>query len=278
MVNKPNITSIQLALLTGGSALMFPYTFLPIIRTPPANQDVWIVLLLSLVFIVILNTPLLIIMNKLRGLTINEVNDIIMGKYLGKVTVSTIALFGLFCYVMCTILSILFVMVYVMPNTPSWAILLMILVPTSYAAIKGAGTIARLATFIMPFVILTILVFFVMGIPDMKVDALLPIIASSTIWELVQGSFFTASRFTETLLFFVFVYFLTNQVSINRSYAKSIVLWGVSIMLLLIPVLLVVGSDFGKIVNNPYYIYTRQVGGDDVFHRVQSFNILAWFT
>ncbi len=47
-MKKASITSVQLVLMSVGSALIFPYTFMPILRTPPANQDAWIVLLLMI--------------------------------------------------------------------------------------------------------------------------------------------------------------------------------------------------------------------------------------
>lgn len=50
MTSKTSITATQLMMLAVGSSFMFPYTFMPILNAPPANQDVWLVLLLSIVY------------------------------------------------------------------------------------------------------------------------------------------------------------------------------------------------------------------------------------
>jgi len=98
MRNRSLVSSSQIGLLLAGSAMMFPYTFLPVMRTPPANQDVWVVQLLTMVFILILNLPLLFIINKFRGFDLNETNEIILGRVGGIIAASAFFLLAFFCY------------------------------------------------------------------------------------------------------------------------------------------------------------------------------------
>ena len=63
---------------------MFPYSFMPVLRTGPANQDAWIVMLCSIVFIIALNAPFLILKNKFLNFDFVEMNEAILGKIGGK--------------------------------------------------------------------------------------------------------------------------------------------------------------------------------------------------
>lgn len=276
-MKKPIITTVQLMMLAVGSALVFPYTFMPILNTPNANQDVWIVLLLAFVYILVINAPLLFLMNKFRGLTVNQIVDAIMGKILGKAAALVFILFFMYCFIACSLITTHFMNSYLFSATPRWALMLFMVVPVCYASYKGAGTIGRLSVFIVPFVIVTILFFLLFGINKMDLSVLKPILTDSTFFDLNLGAFLTASRFSEILIFFVFSYYLSKQASINKTYAVALVVFGICFMLILVPTVAVLGVDFAKISWNPYYVYTRQVNALTFLERLQAFNTLAWF-
>ena len=278
LMNKiPRISPVQLAFLAVVSAIMFPYTFLPILNAPPANQDVWIVLLLSFVFMIIMNFPMLFFANKFMGININDTFEIITGKIGGKIVSSCFVLLSVFCFISCMVITAIFINIYILPETPVWGSLIFILLPITYGIYKGAGTIGRLSTFILPFILLTIIFFTLMGIPQMKLSALTPILADSKLTDIVKGAFFTAARYSEVTIIFVFSFYLKKTKSINKAYFGGLILFGIAMMLILMPTLLLLGEGLAKLSNNPYYMYTRQVGGFDFIQRVQSFNILAWF-
>ena len=277
MTKNPLISPVQLLLMSVGSALVFPYTFMPILTAPPANQDAWIVLIITFVYILIINAPLLFLMNKFRGMNANEMIETILGKFFGKAVSIIFVAFFTYCYTACMLITAIFINLYIFPETPTWALLLYMVVPISYAAYKGAGTIGRLATFIVPFIILTIIVFFLLGIDQMKLSALQPVLADSTFLELNEGAFLTGARYSEILIFLVFSFYLKQKSSINKTYAAALGVFAVSFFMILIPTLTVLGVELGKHAWNPYFIYTRQVEGYEFIERVQSLNTLAWF-
>lgn len=277
MTAKPVITSAQLLLMVVGSSLMFPYTFMPILNTPPANQDVWIAFIAALVYIFIINVPILILINKFRGFNLNEMTEIILGKFFGKAASILFVMFFLFCFIACMQIGAIFINMSVLPGTPIWAILVFAFSAAAYVAYKGAGTIGRLATFIVPFVMLTVVLFFLMGLSMMDWKILRPVLAESSLAELNLGAFYTGTRYSEILIFLVFTFFLVKNVSINKTYAKALLIFTVSFLLILIPTMLVLGVDLAKMEFNPYFIYTRQVHAYDFIQRVQSINTLAWF-
>lgn len=276
-MNKPIITTVQLMMLAVGSALVFPYTFMPILNVPNSNQDVWFVLLLALFYILVINAPLLFLINKFRGLTVNQITETIMGKVIGKAAALVFVLFFIFCFIACSLITTHFMKSYLFSATPRWVLLLFSVVPVCYASYKGAGTIGRLSVFVVPFVMVTIVFFLLFGINKMDLSVFKPILADSTFLNLNLGAFLTASRYSEILIFFVFSCYLSKTASINKTYAVALVSFGVLFMLILVPTVAVLGVDLAKIDWNPYYVYTRQVNALSFLERLQAFNTLAWF-
>ncbi len=276
MTKKPTITSIQLLFLMLGSAAMFPYTFLPVLRTFPHNQDAWIVCLLMLVYIPILGAPLLFLINKFKGLNINEIIELILGKFFGKVAAVIFGTIFLFCYSSCFLMGVIYMNIFMFPGTPSWALMLYMMIPVIYVAFKGAGTLGRLATYVTPFIILTIIFFFIIGIDKMDASALQPILADSTFLDLNKGAFLTSAQYSQTLILFVFAYFLKIKSSINKTYFSSIIAFVIVLLLMVIPTIAVLGLEFAQHSWNPYFTFTRQVETYDFIQRVQSVNTLAW--
>ena len=277
MDRNSELSPVQLVLLMVGSALVFPYTFMPILTTPPANQDAWLVLSISPLYILIISAPVLFLLNKFKGRTVMEIFEVLMGKYLGKAAGLILTAFCAFCFGACMLITSVFINTYVLDQTPTWAILIYMIVPISYAAAKDAVTMGRIAMFIVPFMILTIIVFLLLGIDQMDFSVLRPVLADSTFIELNQGAFLTAARYSEILILLVFSSFLPPQSSIPKIFSAGLGLFGICFFLILIPTMTVLGVELGQQALNPYFVFTRQVEAYDFITRVQSFNILAWF-
>ena len=199
MKKKPFITALQLVFMTSGSALVFPYTFMPILNTPPSNQDVWIVLIMTIAYMFLLNIPLLVITNNFRGLSFNDTFEMILGKFFGKLMAHFYVLFFAYCFTACMLIVSMFINLYLFPDTPTWGLLVTILIAVCYAAYNGAGTIGRLSTIFVPIIIFTI-VFFPDGIGRWT-GVLRPVLADSKFIDINIGAFLTAARYSEIIIF-----------------------------------------------------------------------------
>ena len=277
MNKKPVISKVQLTLLYVGSALIFPYTFLPLVNSPPKNQDVWIVAILSIVYAIIINIPTLFIMNKYRGLHLVQISELTLGNVWGKVTIIPIMLFSIFCYTACSLIICIFLNLYVFNQTPMWVLLVYTLLPPTYAAYKGAGTIGRISTLIVPPALISVVLFFIFGFEKMDMNALLPILADSNFLEINLGAFITASRYSEILIFLVFSYYLMENASINKAYFSALSIFNIAFLLIIIPTIAVLGMEYAKHVWNPYFTYTRLIQALNFLERVQALNLLVWF-
>ena len=277
MQKKPVITALQLVLMLAASAMMYPYTFMPILNAPPANQDVWVVLLATFAYILVLNLPLLFFINKFRGMNVNEMTELTLGKIFGKVALLPVALFCVFCYMACMLITAMFITLYIFPDTPTWALLVFMVVPVSFTAFKGAGVIGRMATFIVPLALLSVVLFFIFSLSDMDFTVFQPVLAESTFLQINAGAFLTAARYSEILIFWVFSYYLMQKSSINKTFATGLLTFGICFFLILIPTVTVLGVEYAKHAWNPYFTLSRQIEAFDFLERVQSVNLMAWF-
>lgn len=277
MTKKMQISSLQVAAMMAGSSVMFPYTFLPVLRVGPANQDAWLVIVLSLLYTIIFSVPFLILLNKFRGLDISEISETIAGKAAGKVAMFILSFFVFFCFFACMQAMAIYLKLYILAETPLWVINAFLLIPLTYASMKGAGTIGRLATLVVPFIIVTIVFFFALGIKDMKLDNIMPIFADSTIADINYGAMVTGARFSEIIILGIFSYYLKDNVSINGTFFKGLLTYAVVFLLITLSTLLLLGSGVAKLLNNPFLSYARQVGGGDIMQRVQALAIFTWF-
>lgn len=277
MVKQPTISSLQLMFLTVGCALMFPYTYMPILTNDPKNQDVWVSLMFSTLYLVVLNAPLVYIMSRFRGLTITQVFDLIAGSVLGKVISVIFSVIFLMCFYSCLVIAQQFINTSLMPETPAIALSIIALIPATYASIKGAGVIARISVFIYFLVFTTVLVFGVFGIPKMDINNLKPVLADSSFMDINKGAFINAARFTEINMLFVFSYFLKKEVSVRKVYFIVVIMFVVLFSAMLLPVLLTLGYEYAKLTLNPYFVFTKQVKFYEMLEKVQSLNTFVWF-
>jgi hypothetical protein len=111
----------------------------------------------------------------------------------------------------------------------------------------------------------------------MDFKELAPVLSDSTFWEINKGAFLTAARFSEILIFWVFSYYLGKKEGINKTYAITLILYGVCFLMMLLPTILTLGVEFAKKLQSPYYIYARQLEAFGFLERVQSLNSLARF-
>jgi spore germination protein KB len=277
MEKKAVITSAQLILALIWSRLMLAYTFMPVVSAPPSNQDVWIVAVLSAVYIAVLSLPLLFLRIRYKEVPAVQIAQSILGTVPGGVVVLLFSALSLFCFASDAAMDVVFINATIFPETPPWALLVFILVPIGFAAYHGVGSLGRISTIIVPYIFVTVLMFFFMGLKDMDMNILKPVLADSSIAELNKGGFLTASITSEMLLFFVYGYFLKKDAKIKPIFFLDILLHLVLVLMMLIPTLGVLGLDVAKHAWNPYYMYTKQLKAYEFLYRLESLNVMAWF-
>jgi spore germination protein KB len=273
----PNISATQVILLTTGCALMLPYTFMPILKMPNINQDVWIVLSLSLVYSIIIDAPIIILIKIFKCKDINDIINAVTNPLIGRVIASLYIILFVLNFITYASIIMQFILTSIIPNTPYFVVLLITLAPSAYATIKGGGVLARISVFFMPCLFLTIITFALFGISDMDISKLLPAFGDSTLAEINKNAFISASRSLDVVILFVFNAQLKKKVNLTRVYFSSIILYIIFMLLILLPIIMVLGHKYAGMALNPYYTYARQVKFYDSLERLQALSVLVSF-
>ena len=85
MNESEKVSSYQVILLLIAYRLVIAFSFLPAANVPPGNQDMWIVVFLSIPYTVLFCFPILFLSNRFNKYTLIEYMGIIFGKHLGKI-------------------------------------------------------------------------------------------------------------------------------------------------------------------------------------------------
>jgi len=277
MNENVKITSTQLFFMMVGSRIMISYTYLPVLQLPPANQDVWIVIVLSFFYTLLLSIPLVYTANKFRNIPLKDYHEVIMGKFFTKVLFILYAAFFCFLNFRAILVTLVFVNSTILPETSTWLILIFILVPVVFASIMGLNSISRLAYYIVPYVMFTIVLFFSLSIKDMDIRILTPILKESKLLDINNSAFITACLCAELVILPMLTTNLKDNVKIFKVILTSSLCFTILFLLILFPTIMVLGYDLAKTAINPYYLFTRQVQAFSFVQRVESFNLMAWF-
>jgi hypothetical protein len=117
-------------------------------------------------------------MNKFKGIHLQEIAKIILGKIFFRPVLILFACFFIFCYTACMLIGGIFVVGNVLLGTPLPAYLLFSYAIVTYMFYHGVGTIGRMAVVFISFIMFTIVCFSLWNrLIDVKV--VLPILADS---------------------------------------------------------------------------------------------------
>lgn len=194
------ISSYQVILLIIIYRVIIAFSYLPIVNTPPGNQDIWIMLLLSIPYTLIIGFPMIYLSNKFNDLTIIEYSEKILGKYIGKIV--GIYYTG-FLLMSCVIIVATFVEILdttMFIETPTWVTAIIMLLTCTYISYKGLEPIARGAEVFVPFILGVILLFIILGYNIYDFTVLLPVLKDSTFKELNVGAIDRSIKFSDIII------------------------------------------------------------------------------
>jgi len=277
MINTERLSLLQAILIIIISRLITAYTYLPVITTPPANQDMWIVILLAVIYTPILCTPLLYLSNRYESLTLLQYSEKILGRFAGKLTAMLYIAFLFFHCLLHLNIVAEFLGSAIMPETPPYATAAFMLVTCIYLVYKGLEPIGRVAEIFVPFALATIVLFTVLSIKDFNFQVFLPVFADSGIFEINYGALSIASRFSEVVILCMLIPNLKNKRDLNKAFYIALLTFTFFFAIITVSTQSVLGIEQAKHSNFPYFTFTSQVDVFDFIQRIESINVVTWF-
>ncbi len=271
-----NISSYQTILLITIYRIIISLTYLPVVNTPPGNQDVWIMILLSIPYTIVFCFPILFLCNKFNNLTIIEYTEKIMGKVLGKVTGFIYAMILLIFNVLTVGILVEGLNTTMFPETPTWVTASIMLITCIYVAYKGLEPIARGSEIIVPFILIVVLIFIILGYQNYDFTVLLPILADSKIKDINKGAIYTAFKFLDIIILAMITPYLSNKEDLNKIFIQSVMYSIFTVLLVVIATQASLGIEFTKRSNFPFFTFTRLVNILDFIQRIDVLYIVSW--
>lgn len=277
-MNKERITSRQAVLLLSMFRITLVISYTPALGLPPANQDVWIAVMLSFVYTLILRIPVLFLANKFNNLTMMEYTEKIMGKFIGKFIIIIYGIYFLAYSVFTLIIQSQFVGVAVLTRTPYWIMIILVLVLSIYICIKGLVILYWSAELIIPVALFSIISLIILGLKNVDFNLMLPILSDSTFLEVNQGAIMLSFILTDILILVMSVSFLENKQDINKIFIKSNFYSVIVVAIVIIVTQGTLGVEQAKHSNYPFLIYTRLIDYSSVFERIDLIFVISWLS
>ena len=276
MDKKQQVSSLQITLLIIILRVVIPFSYLPSVNSPPANQDVWVSELLSIPYTILICLPFLFLSNRFNDYTFIEWFQIIFGKVIGKaIGILYSGVFLLFCMMFVMILAeILGSTMFI--ATPNWAIILIMLITCSYIVYKGLEPIAKGAEVFVPLILIVTYIFPILGYKDLDFKILLPVLKDSTFRDINLGAIDNAFRFSDIMILCMFTPYLENKKDLNKVFFKSLIFATIIIMSITVLCQVALGIEQAKHLNFPYFTFARLVSVHHIVERIESIYVIAW--
>lgn len=240
--NNDKISSCQLGFILSVTMIGIGILTLPRTLTEEVGPDGWVVLLLAAIIVFIIGLLMVALMKKFPQQTIVEINNSLMGKFLG-------GLISIGFFVYCIIFSAIEVRVfgeitkeYLLLNTPIEVLMITLLIAAVYLVRSGIEPIVRMAQIIFPIVIIIALVVILPILPELDLTNLLPIL-KTPIEKIIKGIPIVLFSFMGIELTLIFSVFVMDVRNIKKHVALSVwIVWAVYMFILIVSV-----SRFGLI-------------------------------
>src|SRR5699024_10051545 len=132
IMNTEKISTRQIVLSIIIFRLSLIISYMPPIELPPRNQDIWIIVLLSIPYLIISEVPMLFLANKFKDRSMIEYFQIILGRGLGKFILILYGLYFIFNGVYGIVLQNRVVGVEMLSDTPYWIMVVPIILLSIY--------------------------------------------------------------------------------------------------------------------------------------------------
>lgn len=275
-MNKDKISSRQAILILTMFRLTLVLSHTPALDLPPANQDIWMIVILSFFYTTLLRIPLLFFANKFKDISMMEYIELIMGKFIGKLIIIIYGLyFAAYSIYVITVQTNL-AGVAILAKTPYWLLIAFVTIISIYICLKGLVMIFWTGEFILPISLVSIIFLILLGLKFVDFALLLPILSDSSFLDINKGAIMLSLILTDIFILIMSLPYLECKKDINKIFIKSSIYSSLLVIAIIIVTQGALGIEQAKHSNYPFLVYTRLIKYQSVFERIDLFFILAW--
>ena len=254
------------------SAVMIMYTLgstLVLGAGGSAKHDVWLAILISM----LMSVPILLIYSKIQmlypGKNIYEIFDNVFGKVIGKI-MSLMFIWYSFHLGSLVIRNFTeFIVTVSLPKTPQNIVGLFMIFLCIWAVKAGIEVICRWTAIMLPLTLFVVFSVTLLFAPLLNFKNLKPVLYFG-MGPVIDSAFSVeAFPFAETIIFLAVLSHLREQKSVYKVYFLSLLISGISILMVSVPTLLSIGVPNIAVIFFPTYASVRLVNIGDFLQRLE---------
>lgn len=266
-ISASQLIYLAIGFLLGTSVLLFP--------GGTAENNAWLAVIAGLaeglVFLAIYNA----LASQYPGKTLVEINDLVLGPYLGKIFSLVYLLF--FLYVGSQVLRtfVEFILL-IMPLTPVLVVMIPMLLVTGSAVRNGIEVMARCSQIIVVFTIALFGLLFMLLLKDFELGNLLPVMDIPLKKFILASHSIAALPFGEVVVFLMILPFVNQPSQVGWAMGKAFLLAAALLTLSAIQITAVLGPLAG-VATYPNFSMVRIISIADILTRLEIIPSFTFF-
>ena len=277
MMENVKINSYQFLILVVLFTIGTSILIVPSVLAAGAKQDAWIVAILGTIMGLFVIWLLCIIAQWFPHLTFIQINEKILGKWLGK-AVSFLFVFMSFIYASSLLsYSGTFLNTHIMPNTPMVALNVLMAIIIVMGVHLGLETIARSAEiFILFFFVLFFLLVLLIS-PEIKIENVQPVFEAGT-KTIFQSTFpfIEVTSVNAIVLLMIFPVFVNNIKQAKASFFIGYLIGGLVIIIITFLSVSILGFYNTSTRLYPSYELAKRINIGNFIQRIEEFMAGLW--
>lgn len=273
-MEKGKISALQLAMMLYPAIIATAILLVPAITAHHAKQDMWLSPIWASFTGVITVWIAIRLHEYYPKQTALEYSEQIAGKWLGKM----IGFVFLFFYLHASGIIVREYGEFIIGNffvrTPLLFIMGSMILVCAFAVRGGVEVVARLSEIAVPVVILVIVLFVIMLIPDMELNNMLPMFEHG-IMPSLKGAIIPQSWFSECFLIAFLLPYVANPEDGKKYALFSVAAVGLTLVIVNITVLFVLGNITARFVY-PVMSAVRYISIADFLEHLEAFVMAIW--
>ncbi|MGN7396697.1 GerAB/ArcD/ProY family transporter [Peribacillus frigoritolerans] len=243
-----------------------------------AKQDAWIAAILGsglALLLVVLYTAL---GNRFFDKTFVEVNEILLGKWIGKLISLTFVFFSLIGAAILVIIVGNFVTTQIMPDTPIVAIHIIFVTIVVMGVRLGIETLARAAEILFPLFVLLFIIFAVFISPQIEFQNLQPVLETG-IKPIIHATISLTSiiSLSPIILLMIFPVSVNQSKQAQKAFFIGTFIGGIFLIITIALTILVLGFDETARHIYPSYALARKINVGNFLQRIEAIMAIMWF-
>ncbi|MED3912795.1 endospore germination permease [Peribacillus simplex] len=278
MVKSEKISTRQFRILVILFSIGTTILVIPAAIAGTAQQDAWISAILGIGIGLLLVTLITSLASRYPNLTLVEINEKLLGRWLGK-TVSLGFVFFSFISAAGLLFQVgTFLTTQMMPDTPIEMIIILFACVVIMGIRLGLETLARSAEILFAFFIILFIILVVSVAPQIDFQNIQPVFevrVKSIIWSSLI--FFSIFCLPSVVLLMVFPVSVIQPKQAKQTFFSGIIIGGLLLTIIIVLGILVLGVDGASRQIYPSYAIARRINVGGFFQRIEVIMAIMWF-